>query len=322
MRLLTAEIDSEFAHVLEGKRVQRVDVATAWATDGPGLDALEKAAKQRKIRIRALVGIAGGHTTPSALKRLCKLGEVRLIDGNGLFHVKLYLFHRANTSSAWIGSANFTGPGFKKNEEILLETTNTAEVVDWFKGRWKKVDAEWSRRRLKEYCKTWKRPATPSPDDVSEPTRRDDAVDDRIIFVQEGERPPPRVERATKRRPARGTVVVAGRSFPYKSAQQAQRLVLDELQSRDSSFLDRCDKDRRFHGKKRRFIARNKKDLGTHSQKNAQEIGDGWGWMSAQTQTQQKWELIRWAAEVAKLRVEVKGEGWVAEAKSRVEVGF
>lgn len=134
MRLLTTGIDSEFACVLKDKRVQRVDIATAWATDGPGLDALEKAAKQRKIRIRALVGIAGGHTTRSALKRLCKLGEVRLVDGNGLFHVKLYLFHRASTSSAWIGSANFTGPGFKKNEEILLETTNTAEVVDLVQG--------------------------------------------------------------------------------------------------------------------------------------------------------------------------------------------
>lgn len=119
-----------------------------------------------------------------------------------------------------------------------------------------------------------------------------------------------------------GTVIVAGRSLPYKSAQQAQKLVLDELQSRDSSFLDRCDKDRRFHGKKRRFIARNKKDLGTHSEKCAQEIGGGWGWMSVQTQTQQKWKLIQWAAEVAKLCVKVKGECWVAEARSRVKVGF
>lgn len=324
MRLLTAGIDSEFACVLKDKRVQRVDIATAWATDGPGLDALEKAAKQRKIRIRALVGIAGGHTTRSALKRLCKLGEVRLVDGNGLFHVKLYLFHRASTSSAWIGSANFTGPGFEKNEEILLETTNTTEAVDWFKGRWKKVGAEWSRRRLKEYCKTWKQPATPPPDDVGEPTRRDDVADDRIVFVQEGERPP-LPGKGCKRRQPQGTIIVAGRSLPYKSAQQAQRLILDELQSRDSSFLDRCDKDRRFHGKKRRFIARNKKDLGaraTRSQKSAQKIGDGWGWMSAQTQTQQKWKLIQWAAEIAKLRVEVKGECWVAEARSRVKVGF
>ena len=161
MRLLTAGIDSEFARVLKDTRVQRVDIATAWATEGPGLDALERAVKQRKVRVRTLVGIAGGHTTPDALKRLCKLGKVRLVEGHGLFHVKLYLFHKASTSSAWVGSANFTGPGFEKNEEVLLETTNAAEAVDWFKNRWKEIDADWSRRRLEEYCKTWKPPPHP-----------------------------------------------------------------------------------------------------------------------------------------------------------------
>ena len=316
MRLLTAGIDSEFARVLKDKQVQRVDIATAWATEGPGLDALEKAAKRRKVRVRALVGIAGGHTTPSALERLCKLGKVRLVEGNGLFHVKLYLFHRASTSSAWIGSANFTGPGFEKNEEMLLKTTDTTEAVDWFKSRWKEIDAGWSRQRLKEYCKTWKPPATPAPDDVD--------TDDRIVFIQKGERPPPLARGDQTGTRPRGTVVVSGRSFPYKSAQQAQKLVFDELQRRDESFLDRCNEDPRFHRPQTHFIAQNKKDLGTeHFAKDAKEIGE-WGWMSVQTQTQEKWELIQWAAEVAKLRVEVKRPGklWKAEARPRVKVGF
>lgn len=321
--MLTAGIDSEFARVLKDKRVQRVDIATAWATEGPGLDALERAVKRQKVRVRALVGIAGGHTTPDALKRLCKLGKVRLVEGNGLFHVKLYLFRRANTSSAWIGSANFTGPGFEKNEEVLLETTNAAEAVDWFKNRWKEVDADWSRRRLEEYCKTWKPPTTPPPDGVDEPTRV--GADDRVIFVQKGERPPPRVEGDHKGKEPQGTVVVAGRGFEYGSAQQAQKIVFDELQRRDKSFLDRCDKDPRFHGKKTHFIARNEKGLGTeHAQKDPNKIGDGWGWMSTQTQTQKKWELIKWAAEIAKLHVKVKrpGKFWKAETKARVKVGF
>lgn len=251
MRLLTAEIDSEFARVLKDKRVQRVDIATAWATEGPGLDALERAAKRRKktkgkgkVRVRALVGIEGDHTTPDALKRLCELGEVRLIDDNRLFHVKLYLFHRANTSSAWIGSANFTGRGFRKNEEVLLETTNAAEAVGWFKNRWKEIDADWSRRRLEEYCKAWKPPTTPPPDGVDEPTHL--GADDRIIFVQKGERPPPLVEGDHRGKRIEGTAVVAGHSFVYGSAQQAQKIVFDELQRRDESFLDRCDKDPRF----------------------------------------------------------------------------
>ena len=65
--------------------------------------------------------------------------------------------------------------------------------------------------------------------------------------------------------------------------------------------------------------------MGTkHAQKDPNKIGDGWGWMSTQTQTQKKWELIKWAAEIAKLHVKVKRPGklWEAEAKPRVKVGF
>lgn len=120
MGLLTGSLDSKFERLVNDERIDRVDIATAWATDGPGLDALEKAAKRRNMKVRALVGIAGDHTTPTALKRLCKLGSVRLIYGGSLFHVKLYVFHRRRTSVAWIGSANFTGPGFKSNEEIIF----------------------------------------------------------------------------------------------------------------------------------------------------------------------------------------------------------
>ncbi len=325
MRLLTAGIDSEFARVLKDKRVQRVDIATAWATEGPGLNALERAVKRQKVRVRALVGIAGGHTTPDALKRLCKLGKVRLVDDNRLFHVKLYLFRRANTSSAWIGSANFTGRGFRKNEEVLLETTNAAEAVDWFKNRWKEVDADWSRRRLKEYRKTWKPPATPPPDGVDEPNaHRDDMddVDDRIVFVQKGKRPLPRVEGAPKGENLSGTVRVAGKNYPYESAQEAQKLVFDELQRRDKSFLRRCNKDSRFHRQTTHFIARSEEGLGGSERyrKFAQEIGSGW-WMAAQTTTPEKWKLILWAAENAGLRVDVEGKYWRREGYNR-DVGF
>ena len=322
MRLLTAGIDSEFARVLKDKRVQRVDIATAWATEGPGLDALERAVKQREVRVRTLVGIAGGHTTPDALKRLCKLGKVRLVEGHGLFHVKLYLFHKASTSSAWIGSANFTGPGFEKNEEALLKTTDTAEAVDWFEGRWKEIDAESSRQRLKEYCKTWKPPTTPPPDDIDEPNAHRDDVDDRIVFVQKGKRPLPRVERAAKGKNLSGTVRVAGKSYSYESAQEAQKLVFDELQRRDKSFLRRCNKDSKFHRKTTHFIARSREGLGgsKRNQRYAQQIGSGW-WMATQTDTPKKWKLILWAAKIAGLRVDVEGECWRREGYS-CDVGF
>ena len=336
MRLLTAELDSEFATILSDERVQRVDIATAWATVGPALESLEEVGKQRHVRVRALVGVAGGHTNPCALERLRELGQVRLVDGgSGLFHVKLYLFRGRRTSIAWIGSANFTCPGFEKNEEILLETTATADVADWFERRWKGIDATQSRKRLREYCKTWKPPATPSPDDVDESDRStsdarctnkqesasDDVDNDRIAFVQEGKRPTPLVGGGHMGEPPQGIVRIAGKSYRYESAQEAQKLVFDELQRRDESFLTRCNNDDRFHRKTTHFIARRKRGLGSKRfRKYPQKIGNGW-WMAVQTTTPEKWKLILWAAENAGLRVDVEGEYWSRKAKD-MKVGF
>ena len=335
MRLLTAKLAFEFARILKDKRIQRVDIATAWATEGPALDALEETARRRKVRVRALVGVAGDHTRPDALKRLCQLGEVRLADGgSGLFHVKLYLFRGRRTSVAWIGSANFTYPGFGKNEEVLLETTDTADATEWFENRWESIDAKQSRKRLQEYCRTWQPPTTPSPDDAGHPNARsddEDDLEDKIVFVQKGPRPPPLVAGEHQGGKPRGTVTVAGSSYPGKSAQDAQKIVFDELQRRDTTFLSRCNDDKSFHRIKTHFIAPTVGGLGsTHFQKYAKPIGNGW-WMATQTQTGEKWNLILAAAKIAGLGVDVEGKCWVAEGRSRegnprrrasVKVGF
>lgn len=329
MRLLASDLDSEFKRLLGARAVQRVDIATAWATDGPALDALERAAKRRKIGVRALVGVEGGHTTPTALKRLSKLGSVRLVDGgNRLFHVKLYLFHTRNTSFLWIGSANFTGRGFESNEEVLFETKDAEEAVDWFKSRWQEIDAAASRKRLRQYCENWEPPARPQrgvdDEDDDEAVPSDNNADDRIVFVQEGKRPPPRVEgRNNKRWPARGLVKVAGKSIQYTSAQEAVILVFEELQRRDEDFLPRCGEDVRFGGGKRRFVAPTEEGLGTKAnRKHAVELENGW-WMSTHTRTLDKWQLIEWGADVAGLQqVDVEGKRWQAEKSSSMEVGF
>ena len=321
MRLLTDSLGSEFELLLKKERVKRVDVASAWATEGPGLDALERATRRRKVKVRALVGVAGGHTTPSALKKLDKIGKLRLVDGGSLFHVKLYLFRGRGTPIAWIGSANFTRPGFENNEELILETTDIAVAADWFSRRWEGIDPGQSRKRLQEYCKTWEPPAAHQLGVDDEPTSEAN-VENSIVFFQEGKRPPPFIKGGHKHKPPRGTVKVAGRSYPYKSAQEVVRLVLRALHREDASFLRRCDEDPRFHGKKTHLIARSKDGLGTRQyQEYAKEICDGW-WMSTQTQTREKWETVKWAAEVAGLQVEVEGKYWRAEAKSKVKVGF
>ena len=124
------------------KFANKIDIATAWATVGSALVALENAvrkAKKSEIRLRAIVGISGNATDPDALERLKKIGQLRLADGSGrIFHPKVYIFRGQKKSVAWIGSANFTGGGFQKNEETVFETEDVDSIAEWFDARWTK----------------------------------------------------------------------------------------------------------------------------------------------------------------------------------------
>ena len=116
----------------------RVDLAVAWVTENKGLRALHERAPS--LEIRAVVGFSGTHnniTQPAALKTLSAMGQLRRTAVNSpLFHPKVYIFRGADRSVAWIGSANFTGGGFGKNEEMLLETSDTEDVESWFDRLW------------------------------------------------------------------------------------------------------------------------------------------------------------------------------------------
>ena len=116
----------------------RVDLATAWATDGPALELLSGAAQCGGLRVRAIVGTFGNATHPDALERLREIGTLRLAkDKREMFHPKVYIFRGAGHSLAWIGSANFTGAGFARNEEIVHETGSVADAETWFARRWR-----------------------------------------------------------------------------------------------------------------------------------------------------------------------------------------
>lgn len=338
MRVLTNELDKELTKLLKNQQISKVDIATAWATEGNALDALEQHKKRRKgkLTVRSMAGFTGNHTTPGALKRLAKLGEVRLVDGDtGMFHVKLFLFAGPRGSFAWVGSANFTKRGFESNEELFFEIKVTGKLQEWFDLRWKEIGAQ--PDKLAAYCKGWQKP-DPMRLEVPEADAVRNIVDDGakeqeqpsdgklIVFVQEGKRPPPDVEGGNgKRFPPHGKVEIGNSAYGYTSAQECLKVVLEALQQRDSSFLRRCSTDDRFHKRgKSRYIARTKPGLGSEAfRKWAWRMRNGW-WLSNKTQTREKWKLIEAAADVAKLRLEVRGGMWKAErsAKDDDEVGF
>ena len=140
MFLTTEALKAQFEANLA--RSNRVDIATAWATDGPALELLCKTAEVGGVRIRAIVGTYGNATHPRALERLSEIGTLRLAEGDrAMFHPKVYIFQGTAGSCAWIGSANFTGAGFARNEEVVHETDDVADAAAWFARRWRACGA-------------------------------------------------------------------------------------------------------------------------------------------------------------------------------------
>ena len=337
MRVLTDNLDEALAGLLEDRPISRVDIATAWATEGSALGVLEALKRRRKgkLTVRTLAGFSGNHTTPDALKRLKKLGDVRLADNSaGLFHVKLYLFRSSRRSLAWIGSANLTGPGFDSNEELIYETEETRDLEAWFDRRWKRAGPQ--PDQPKRYCKEWEKPDVPmrgvaiqpkEPKTPTTPSRRARGVKPRVMaFVQKGERPPPKTGSANSapRYPASGSVRIGNTFKEYESAQERLKIVLEELQQRDPTFLERCWYGERFRKEgKSRYIARKRSGLGSKSfRSSATKLNSGWYLAGGKVQIQEKWQLILAAAEIAGFRVKVVGKKWQAETNANIKVGF
>ena len=135
MRLIeTKDIISRFSKNVEW--ATNVDIATAWATENDGLRKLEE--NSERLKIRTVVGLWGNVTDPLVLRRLRRLGKLRVVDSDQCFHPKIFIFRNPEKSVAWVGSANFTSGGFGKNEELLLETRNAKAVETWFNKLWKR----------------------------------------------------------------------------------------------------------------------------------------------------------------------------------------
>ncbi|MYC68420.1 MAG: hypothetical protein F4X12_19050 [Acidobacteriia bacterium] len=120
---------------------KEIDLATAWMTPNPGINALRR--RPRDVRLRAVVGLADTISDPKALRDLADLGQLRTpktIEESRRFHPKVYIFRGENKSVAWIGSANFTDSGLGQNEEVLLEVEDTAATDLWFNQLWGRCD--------------------------------------------------------------------------------------------------------------------------------------------------------------------------------------
>lgn len=151
------------------KTATQIDVAVAWASE---CDALRRLLEfvNNGGSLRAIIGITGNATTPSALRSIQKCAQLRIPTGaKRLFHPKLYLFHAKTERISWVGSANLTRPGFQQNDELVFEfADDDNQAMRWFDTKWSMLgNDEDCDRTLKKYEQTWQPPSalprTPEP---------------------------------------------------------------------------------------------------------------------------------------------------------------
>lgn len=140
---------------------EKVQIASAWMTDSGALKAL---LGRKNCEVEAIIGIRGNATSPESLLSLARTfgwSSLRIADPKRLFHPKLVLFqYRESPPVAWIGSANFTGPGMAGNIELVLQTDDkqvVAQMAKWFREQWKKLPRD-TKQRVARYKREWKEP--------------------------------------------------------------------------------------------------------------------------------------------------------------------
>jgi hypothetical protein len=174
MRLLEGS-DLRAALQRQLSTAREVDVAVAWARSSEALDQLQEAAA-RGVRVRAIVGLAGNHTQPAALRTLLGLGHLRIANGDparqapgGIFHPKVFVFRGESGCSGWIGSANLTDGGFCRNLEAVWEIPEADALDNWFRRLWDALPGD-PRPTLKAYEDRWEPPEPPSRQAVPRPS--------------------------------------------------------------------------------------------------------------------------------------------------------
>ena len=298
-------------------------IASAWLTQSEALDDLAHNGRG----LRALAGVHGNATDPASLEKILDTfgcSSLRIVEGGPLFHPKVYLFrHDSGKDTAWIGSANFTGPGFNDNREILLETDEVSVVNQiqlWFETEWRKLEDQDVKVVLSDYRARRRREGIGSLTSIVEPPETGESPQvTRIEFQPSDKRmPPPYTGKV------RITSVVGVEEKRYSTTTQGLQVVLDRIQRTDEGFLDECAKHPAFQQRHRNnknpsmWLSQERErikevraaagELGADPKTYKKGISPaqldcGW-WLSRDRDATQVWKLIRTAVvEIARIEL-------------------
>ena len=138
-----------------------VDIAVAWATHCPAVEKLRAFCGRNGV-LRIVVGLDGSATDPTTLRDMAAFADLRIgavqPPATGIFHPKYYCFRKSSRSTVWVGSANLTGSGFGRNEELVLETAGSKDSQKWFESLWNSL-AEDPSEVIEVYARNWRPPS-------------------------------------------------------------------------------------------------------------------------------------------------------------------
>ena len=128
MRLIhdNDELDATLQKLI--RKSDSISIAVAWASSHTAaFSQLVKAAPRLK---RIVIGTHFYQTDPAVLASFANSKTVRFIlQPEGVFHPKVYLFHAGKAWTLIVGSANFTRGALTKNSEVMIEV-NSSDTSD------------------------------------------------------------------------------------------------------------------------------------------------------------------------------------------------
>lgn len=131
----------------------RVAFAVAWASSGS--DAFAAITSDRKKIYKAVIGTHFYQTHPDVLDEFIGFKKCRFVlQPQGVFHPKVYLFWSKSSWDLLIGSANLTNGAFTKNSELLLHVTNK-DADNALRAQAKQIIADyWEQGEVVTICES------------------------------------------------------------------------------------------------------------------------------------------------------------------------
>jgi len=109
-------------------KADSISIAVAWASSHTA--AFKNLVKAKSKFKHIVVGTHFYQTDPAVLASFVNSETVRFVlQPAGVFHPKVYLFHKGKAWTLIVGSANFTQGALTKNSEVMVEICN-ADVAD------------------------------------------------------------------------------------------------------------------------------------------------------------------------------------------------